>query len=112
MGSVGPGDSADPRLLAVSCADGTSYGSSIRTNARGTWIYADDFEHDHWGFARLERPGRWAIYQALGRRLLGFAKQRTARRWDVYDNRSFWDRLHAGPKWPQAATALLIMCGY
>jgi hypothetical protein len=101
-----------PLYLSVSC-DAYENGE-VLTNTRGTWIFVNDHGERHWGFARLQAQGRWAIYGTWlrwrRRQLLGFAKQRTSNRWDVYDRRSRLVGYTRGSEGPQAAAALLTMC--
>lgn len=111
VGSISPGF-ADPLWLVVDCSGGTGYtGGSVGINARRTWIYVNDMADRHWGTARLLRPGKWVIYfVGKGRSLVGFAKQRTTRRWDVFDHRSRSVGHTLGPDGPQAAAVALTMC--
>jgi hypothetical protein len=99
------------RYLTVSCD--LYENGNVETNARETWIFVNSQSEHHWGFARLQRPGRWMIYRTeptFRRQLVGFAKQRTNNRWDVYDRRSRRVGYTLGSEGPQAAAALLTMC--
>lgn len=111
-GSVNPGEFANPLWLSVDCSGGSDYnGGSVAINARRTWVYVNDMADRHWGLARRVRPGRWEIYfVGQGRTLVGFARQRTSRRWDVYDHRSHRVGYTLGPDGPQAAAVALTMC--
>ena len=112
IGWLNTGEFADPLALSVSCEGGTGYnGGSVVINPRRTWIYVNLVSDRHAGFARLVKPGRWAIYfVGKGRSYVGFAKQRTTLRWNVYDRRSRRVGYTLGPDGPQAAAVLMTLC--
>jgi hypothetical protein len=101
----------DGVVVECNCCD---MGPVVKINGRGTWIVANSGTGmgGQYGFARLLRPGRWAIYDTEPVRVLtGFAVRRGPHRWDVFKRPS--PRLFGytlGPEGPQAATALLLIC--
>jgi hypothetical protein len=87
-----------------------AYDGAYITPGRSSKIDVYTALGSHWGYARRERDGRWAIYVLLPQqRNLGTAIRRTSKRWDVRRRRGYFGYTQ-GPDGPAAAAALLIVC--
>jgi hypothetical protein len=112
IGTVNPGEFANPRFLAINCE--AYSGGGVVINRQGTWVVAFSAMNYNFGYARLLGPGKWPVYAAevVGSshsRLVGYAERRTLLQWDVIKG---YRRVGhtVGPDGPQAVAALLLVC--
>jgi hypothetical protein len=107
IGTVDPGVFANPLILAISCP--LYSGGGVEINRQRTWMVVFSAMNYNFGTARLLRAGKWSVYSAEHRALVGYAERRTPLRWDVVKGSRKVGHT-VGPDGPQAAAALLLVC--
>jgi len=107
--SIGEIDPQPGGGWVISCE---AYDGAYIMPGRNSRIDVYDAHGSHWGYARRERAGRWAINVVFPkqRNPAGTAIRRTSKRWDVRRRRDGNVGHTEGPAGPAAAAALLIVC--